>query len=130
MDLPGDEYFPGIDIGLTQTLIERAASDGFEPFVDQLVERAASFMAMNDDAFTSLEADVSNLQPVMPVVDVRQASANHSKRVAARAGNMQLAPAPSEAPVASQERTGNRSNVRTALSGTKVIRTSGSLARG
>jgi hypothetical protein len=123
-DLPGDEYFPGMDMQLTQTLIERAASDGFGPFVDRLVERAAEFLKMSDEAFTAIEADVKNLQPVLPVAaDAgRVAGANVDKRTAARQGNMHLAPAPSEA--AAREERVERGSLRDALGNTKIKRTS------
>lgn len=128
MDLPGDEYYPGMDLDLTQTIIERAAADGFDSFVSRLVERAAEFMKMSDEAFAAVEADVDNLQPVMPVTaSAEPKRASNQKRAAARQGNMHLAPS---ATVEAPARGGHdRSAVAGALSNTKIRRTSAVLGR-
>lgn len=121
MDLPNDEYFPGVDIPLAQTIIERAAADGFDPFVDRIIERAAELMKVSDETFATLEADVNNLQPVLPAApDAGLSQSNRELRRAASEGNMHLAPRASD-DSARVERM-DRSAVRTALNNTKIHR--------
>ena len=125
MDLTGDEYYPGMDQHLAVTLTEKAASVGFEEFVDQTVARAAELMKLSDDAFIALEADVKHLQPVAPpIVEDNQLDHRAEKaRTAARQGNLQVAPAPTDHFAAPRGQRHDRSGIRGALGNTKIHRT-------
>lgn len=121
MNLPNDEYFPGVDIPLAQTIIERAAADGFDPFVERIIERAAELMKISDETFATLEADVHNLQPVIPAtVDPGLSQSNGELRRAASNGNMHLAPRATDDSTRVEKM--DRSAVRTALNNTKIHR--------
>lgn len=122
MDLNASEYYPGMDEGTATALIERAASEGMEEFVDALVTRAAELVKMSDDTFGALEADVNNLQPVTPPISRMETTAeNKNLRQAARSGNLHIAPSSPDAVTPKQERTA-RADVRGALAGTTVTR--------
>lgn len=118
MDLGYGEYYPGMDEGLTVTLVERSAAIGMDDFIEKTVNRAADFMKLSDEAFGHIEADIKNLQTVMPaaaapIVDMEHA--NHV-RTAVRDGNLQLASAPSEAV------RHDRTQLQAALGTTKIHR--------
>jgi hypothetical protein len=129
MDLTGDEYYPGMDQHLAVTLTERAASIGFGEFVNQTVERAAELMKLSDDAFGAIEADVKNLQPVAPPMVEDHPSSHRAElaRTAARQGNLQVAPAPTDSFNAPRGQRHDRSGIRGALGNTKIHRTGISL---
>jgi hypothetical protein len=129
MDLSGDEYYPGMDQNLAVTLTERAASIGFGEFVDQTVARAAELMKLSDDAFGAIEADVKNLQPVAPPIVENEQSDRRAElaRTAARQGNLQVAPAPTDSFAAPRGQRHDRSGIRGALGNTKIHRTGISL---
>jgi hypothetical protein len=119
-DLGGGEFYPGMDEQLATTLIEKASALGMDEFVDKVVDRAAELMKTSDETFGHIEADLKNLQPVMPAAQARADAPEPShKREAARNGNMQLAAAPSEAP------RHDRTQLQAALGGTKVQRQHG-----
>lgn len=124
MDLSGDEYYPGMDQNLAVTLTERAAAAGFDEFVTQTITRAAELMKLSDDAFIAIEADVKNLQPVAPpVTDGNRLDRRADvARTAARRGNLQVAPAPTDSFAVPRGQRHDRSGIRGALGNTKIHR--------
>jgi hypothetical protein len=124
MDLSNDEYYPGMDQTLAVTLTERAASAGFNEFVNQTVARAAELMKMSDEAFGALEADVKNLQPVAPPIAESNKLDHRAElaRTAARQGNLQVAPTSTDNIAVPRGQRHDRSGIRGALSNTKLHR--------
>jgi hypothetical protein len=133
MDLDASSYFPGMDQHTAVSLIERAANDGFEPFVNSLLTRAADLMNKGEEFLKSAEEDVGHLTPVAPPVmemaaAVEPEEPNEIAREAAR-GNMMLAPAPADRVVGGPDVTDKRASLRAALGRTRVNKVAQQLAR-
>jgi len=127
LDLGGDEFFPGMDSRTAVAIVETACADGFDPFVASLLGRAREFMAMSEEALAVIEKDASqNLQvQAPPETEAPQArSANTDLRRQASHGNMAIASRPTpEEPSPRGGRESRTAAIRSALSGTKVSRT-------
>lgn len=123
MDIDSESFYPGMDPVTASHIIEAAVADGaLDEFIDSLMQRAAEFMNMNDEALKVIESDVKNLQPVAVQVTAVAArpAAREDIRTAAVQGNLVVAPKPTADERVSS--VGGRGNIRAALGGTKVRR--------
>lgn len=126
LDLDHESVYPGMDALTASRLVEATADAAFDEFVDSIVKRATEFIAMNDEAFAAVEADVKNLQtiPVSVSVQAPRMAARNDVRQAAMNGNLVVAPSSTKEVVSSGNK---RDNIRSALDTTKVRRTSQAL---
>lgn len=131
-DLDRDYSYPGMDPQTAAAVIERSAAASFDEFATGLLDRAAKFASMSEEAFAQLEEDVSNLAPTSPVVASlgTHTASTRAIRTAAAAGNMPLAPSPSPDSITSTGQDyNNRNSIRDALGSTRIASSSKTLKK-
>lgn len=126
MDLDHDTIYPGMEDGIATRLIEAGFSSGIDEQIDALIKRGSELLAMPEDAFKAIEADIKNTQPLAIQASVGfSVGARNDMRKAAEEGNMVIAPSqPVGEPISDDL---DRSSIRLALGGTKVQRTGNKL---
>jgi hypothetical protein len=129
-DIDGDTFYPGMDNLTAATVIEKAASAGYEQFVDGLIKRAYDLMAMPDDALSAIEKDLGNLLPAPAIVGNNSKKANTKSETTRRAaveGNLPVVSTSNVSETISVDSA--RNNIRSALGTTKVHRTAQTLLK-
>jgi hypothetical protein len=116
-DLGNNEVYPGMDERLAVQLTEQATASGMDEFIDKLITRAAELSRLPKEAFEAMDADVKNLQPVLPPITASAKDiSSGAKREAASSGNFAIPATPHEEFIPH----GGRSLLKSALGRTTV----------
>jgi hypothetical protein len=125
----GDKYDP-MDQRMAVNLVEASFSEpivdmtdipAWESQIDNLLERAASVMRMNDEALMQIDADLKNMNPASVPLDDTAAVPSYADvglRQAANSGNLQLTTSNNEN--SPHKPGGKRTAIREAMGTTRV----------